>query len=124
MTQAWHTTSVARALLAGCASNAPVLYRNRHPYVLTTDEWLTYDEADPRVVKLAQIQSFHAAAHLASEEACRDGRTKLALGCTVDQAIDAVQDQPRIFNLNDPEQRARRDAIRADIFGERGGLAA
>ena len=114
MTRPWYTKSVARALLASCASNPPRILRHRKAYVLTTDEWLTYDDADPRVAKLAVIQSVHFGKH----------GDRIALGCSVDHAIDAVRDQPRIFNINNPDERDRGEAIRAGIFGNLEGKAA
>lgn len=52
----WHTTPEARALLADCAADAPAFISHRRDYAMTSDEWLSYDETDPRVARLADIQ--------------------------------------------------------------------
>jgi hypothetical protein len=116
----WHATPAARRILAGMAFRPPALIRHERGYVMTKDEWLAYDHNDPRWVRLNAVCDAHVAPWLASEDACRDGRTAIAMGCTVDQAIDAMQDQPALFNMNDPDERRTWAHLRAEIVGVTG----
>jgi len=46
------------------------------------------------------------------------------MGCKVDEAIDAVQDEPALFNLSDEDQRKTWEHLRAEIVGEKLGRVA
>lgn len=116
-TAPWHTLPQAIRILAGMASRPPALIRHERGYYMTRDEWLAYDHNDPRWIRLNAICDEHCAPYLASNEACRDGTTAIALGCTIDQAIDAVQDEPALFNLSDEDQRKTWAHLRAEIVG-------
>lgn len=108
----WHTTPEARAILADCAANPPEWISRRRDYYQTSDEWASYDETDPRVARLSDIQR---------EVMRRAGdwtpAWKACALVTVDEAIDAVQ--PRMNVIREIEENiARRERLRAEIFGE------
>lgn len=107
----WHTTPEARAILADCALNPPEWISHRRDYAQTSDEWASYDETDPRVARLADIQRDvmrRAGNWTATWKAC-------AL-VTVDEAIDAVQPRMTVIREID-ENIARRERLRGEIFG-------
>jgi len=114
----WHQQPAALAILHDIAANPVRVVRHERGYYLTRDEWLAYDDADPRYEQLNDLAGEYLAPFLADAEACRDGRT-IAAGVrdTVDRVIDAASAWPAIFNLNDPDQRAEYDRLRGMIFG-------
>lgn len=116
----WHTLPQAIRLLAGMAARPPALIRHERGYVTTRDEWLAYDHNDPRWIRLNAICDDHCAPYLASAQACRDGTAAIAMGCKVDEAIDAVRDDPALFNLSDEDERKTWLHLRAEIVGVAG----
>lgn len=115
--QPWHQLPEARAILRDMSSNPPAIHPHDRAYVLTSDEWLAYDESDPRYERLNELAGVYLAPFLASTAACRDGRTAAAMDCSIDQAIDAVQAGPMLFNLNDEDERKTWLHLRLMILG-------
>jgi len=66
------------------------------------------------VLKLKCIANHHfiTAEHEGGKEAAL-----IAIGATVDEAIDAVQDQPMLCNTSEPLELAVRNMVRAQIMG-------
>ena len=112
--QPWHSTEEARKILASCAHRAPAIIYCDQAFAQTRDEWRCYDPADERVQKLAQIAEQH---FLAAEREGGRIAALIAIGCSVDEAIDAVQAEPQIINPNDRDQLALRMMVRAQIMG-------
>lgn len=113
----WHQLPEALAILRGMVGNLPAAIRHERGFVTTSAEWLAYDHDDARYARLNAIADEYLAPYLASTAACRDGRTACAMGCTVDQAIDAVSDCPMLFNLNDEDERKSWSHLRDLILG-------
>jgi len=116
MSQPWHTLPAAICILASCAHRRPALINCDMTFYRTREEWRCYDPADPRVEKLKAVQNSH---FLHSEGAGGREAALIAIGASVDEAIDAVQDEPLITNPNDPDELALRLMVRAQIIGAR-----
>jgi len=114
MTQPWHTLPAARAILAACAFSRPALINCDMTFYRTREEWRCYDPGDPRVIRLQAIQNNH---FLEAERAGGREAALIAIGASVDEAIDAVQDEPFIINPNEPDELAMRLMVRAQILG-------
>ncbi|GEM_PF-2742242 len=115
----WHQSPEALAILRGIADAPVKSIRHERGYFNTREEWLCYDDADPRYERLNAICNAFLGPLLADEQACRDGRT-LAAGVldSVDRVIDAVSAKPAIFNLNDEADRAEYDRLRWEILAD------
>lgn len=110
----WHTLPQARAILAACAIRVPTLIPCDRTFHRSREEWRCYDLGDQRVTRLQAIKNNH---FLEAERAGGREAALVALGATVDEAIDAVQDKPLIINPNEPEELAGRMMVRAQILG-------
>lgn len=114
MTQPWHTLPTAMGLLASCALSRPALINCDMTFYRSREEWRCYDPGDPRVMRLQAIQNNH---FLEAERAGGREAALIAIGASVDEAIDAVQVEPLIINPNAPDEMAFRTIVRAQIMG-------
>lgn len=87
MTAPWNQTPQGKALLAACVANPPRKLVHWTQFYRTADEWVAYDRDDVRVRTLDAFANEH---FLAAERAGGREAALIAIGMSVDDAIDQV----------------------------------
>lgn len=95
MLRPWTQLPAARDLLASCTRRAPRSTFRHKQFPLSKDEWLEYDQRDPRVAELEAIRddwNERVWRHLLANVEANGGREYLlSINPDVDEAIDQAR---------------------------------